>query len=526
MRPTKHHRAAVVVLGALLLCAGRARAADPEIEELRNAVRAMQQTIEKLNQKIDRLEREKDADRAVEPLSPVAKQKPKPALPAAVAAPAVPPAPPPPTAAAPPDNVLTSQGIGPQEQPLAPAEVATAPPEPSTADEAAEGYAENVLTSQGLGPQVPLDPKLRGFIRIPNTKAMIRFNAKPRVDFTYDTKNAGDDNRFVTAKIPVTGAPNEGGGPIFNANGKGSQLIIDVRAPEMDGSPRFYYQNDFYGSGGGEFPYRIQQLFGSIYDVTVGQTFSPFEDPDIWPDTVDYEGPNSMIFARFPLVRYKLGLTDGLSLNPGVSQADTQVSSVDGDSVSGVNHAPDFALNLRGEAADVGHFQAGTVFRYLGARSGSFGDATAFGWGINLSGSLDVPVPWWEDKDLLQVQGTYGEGIGRYGNDAGFFNTDAAYTESGRLVPLPYYAAFVGYTHRWLPDWRSTATYGWVKVDGEGAQGPDAYHQTQYASVNLIWQLRERLSVGVEALYGDNQKQSGASGDVFRTQVGVAYSLF
>jgi hypothetical protein len=63
-------------------------------------------------------------------------------------------------------------------------------------------------------------------------------------------------------------------------------------------------------------------------------------------------------------------------------------------------------------------------------------------------------------------------------------------------------------------------------VDGERTVGPDGYHQTQYASVNLIWQLRDRLSVGVEALYGDNQKQSGASGDAFRTQVGVAYSLF
>ena len=38
--------------------------------------------------------------------------------------------------------------------------------------------------------------------------------------------------------------------------------------------------------------------------------------------------------------------------------------------------------------------------------------------------------------------------------------------------------------------------------------------------------MRERLSVGVEGLYGDNQKESGAPGDVFRTQVGVAYSLF
>src|SRR6185436_1506191 len=223
--------------------------------------------------------------------------------------------------------------------------------------EAAIGYAENVLSSQGVGSQAPVDPAMRGFLKIPYTNAMIRFNAKPRVDFTYDTQNAGDDSRFVPALIPVNGDPAQGHGPIFNANGKGSQLIIDVRAPDMPGSPRFYYQNDFFGSGGATFNYRLQQLFGSIYDVTVGQTFSPFEDPDIWPDTVDYEGPNSMIFARFPLVRYKLGLTDHWALNGGLSDANTQTNDANDPTVTGANKAPDFAFNVRGEDVDRGHVQ-------------------------------------------------------------------------------------------------------------------------------------------------------------------------
>ena len=461
---------------------GTARADDDsELQELKDTVRGMQQTIDALNKKIDKLERQREMEVAV----------------------------PPPTPGAP--------------------EVVVAPP--PEAEEAAEGYAENVLSSQGIGPQAPIDPALRGFFRVPYTKAMIRFNAKPRVDFTYDTKNAGDDNRFIPALIPVTGDPNEGGGPVFNANGKGSQLIIDVRGPSMPGSPRFYYQNDFFGSGSGEFTYRLQQLYGSIYDVTVGQTFSPFEDPDIWPDTVDYEGPNSMIFARFPLVRYKLGVADGWALNGGLTQPDTQVSDFDNDdtveSVSGVNHAPDFAFNIRGESDDIGHMQLSTVFRDLGAESQVFGNDSVFGWGLNLAGTVLIRLPWKTSvTDLIGAQVTYGEGIGRYGNDSGFFNTDAAYNSSGDLKALPYFGAFVGYTHRWLPDWRSTATYGYVNVDSKNTQGPDAYHQTQYASLNLIWQMRERLSVGVEALYGDNQKESGKSGDVFRTQVGVAYSLF
>jgi hypothetical protein len=56
--------------------------------------------------------------------------------------------------------------------------------------------------------------------------------------------------------------------------------------------------------------------------------------------------------------------------------------------------------------------------------------------------------------------------------------------------------------------------------------GPGAYHQTEYASVNLVCQLRKRLSVGVEALYGHKETRSGANGDVARTQVGLLHSIF
>src|SRR5215218_6539833 len=60
-----------------------------------------------------------------------------------------------------------------------------------------------------------LDPQYRGFTRIPNTKVLIKFNAKPRTDMTLDTENAGDDNRFITAKLPVTGQSDKGGDPRF-----------------------------------------------------------------------------------------------------------------------------------------------------------------------------------------------------------------------------------------------------------------------------------------------------------------------
>src|SRR5256886_6199463 len=159
-----------------------------------------------------------------------------------------------------------------------------------------EGHASEVTQRPALDNQqeaaprpndLPLDRSYRAFVPIPNTPVLIKFNAKPRVDFTDDPQNTGNPDRFVTAQIPVDGDFFQGGGNQFNVNAKGSQLSLDVRAPELPGSPRFYYQNDFFGSGGGELPFRVRQLYGQIYNVVLGQTFSVFEDPDAWPDTVD-----------------------------------------------------------------------------------------------------------------------------------------------------------------------------------------------------------------------------------------------
>ena len=185
---------AMVVLG---LGGGIARGdEDAELRELKETVRGMQQTIEKLNEKIERMERDRTEKAAA-------------------------PAPTPETGHA--ENVIAPQGVGPQATPMA--GVVIAPPPIN--EEAAEGQAENVISYQGIGPQAPIDPKLRGFFQVPYTKAIIRFNAKPRVDFTYDTQNPGDDNRFVPALIPVLGDPNQGGGPVFNANSQG--LATDHR---------------------------------------------------------------------------------------------------------------------------------------------------------------------------------------------------------------------------------------------------------------------------------------------------------
>src|SRR6266404_5181755 len=220
-----------------------------------------------------------------------------------------------------------------------------------------------------------LDPKYQGFNPIPNTPALQKFNAKPRVDFTSDSRNSGNPDRFVTAQIPVKGQSGFGGSEVFNVNARGSQLRLDARAPEFPVNFRFYYENDFFGSGSG-MQYRLKYLYGQYYNFTVGQASSVFQDPDVWPDTVDYEGPNGGILTRRPLVRYTWQMDDNWQLNVGVEQPSSEVSST--NSITQVNRAPDGGFNVRWEDKKFGHVQAGAIFRDVGARGAGVGDQNVF----------------------------------------------------------------------------------------------------------------------------------------------------
>src|SRR6516225_9032851 len=495
---TKYRIGLVVGLAFFAAFGTSAPARASEVDELKATVQAMQKSMEQMQARITELEQENHKQKKQAATSRTAPP------PAAVVAPAAGP---------------TSVGESGNNQ------VVTIAPTAVTI----EGRASQIKDRPAMDDQqeaaprpndLTLDPKYRGFVPIPNTPVLIKFNAKPRVDFTNDPQNTGNPDRFVTAQIPVEGDFDKGEGNQFNVNSKGSQLSLDVRAPELPGSPRFYYQNDFFGSGGGELPFRVRFLYGEIYNVVLGQTFSVFEDPDAWPDTVDYEGPNSAIFARRPLVRYLLPLNKHWELNFGLEKPGAEVdTSIDPDARQ-VNHAPDGGLNIRWEDSKYGHVQLGAILRDIGVKGPIVGNQSTFGWGVNLSSSLNV-----FDRDSMQTQVTYGEGLFRYFNDD-FVNNDAAFDSSGNLKAIPAFGAMIGYTHKWNDYLRSTASYGYVHLDNQFSQGPDAYHQTHYASLNLVWQARKRLTLGLEALYGHKEEKSGADGDAFRIQLGVLYSIF
>jgi hypothetical protein len=367
-------------------------------------------------------------------------------------------------------------------------------------------------------PAVPVYP---GYLSIPDTSLIMRLNFKPRVDVTVDSRNSGDKYRFVTAKLPLSGTLEHGGGEQSNLNANGSQIDLDVRAPGDPGNFRLRYQNDFFGSDTKDMQYRLREAYGEYYGFLGGFTYSAFVDVKNWPDTLDYEGTNAVEWSRRALLHYRFALNDNWGATFGIEKPDILVDTHSDSRLVTRTRIPDIAMNLRWEDPKRGHAQLSGIFRSIGASTDDLGDQRVFGWGVDVSAAVNVTK-----RDTLRVWGVYGEGIGALGNDSSFENTDAAYDADGRLHALRYFSGMAGYTHRWSDQWRTSLSYGYVNIANTAGQAGDAYHVTHYGSANLIYRVNKQFSIGVEGLYGRREVHDGRTGDDFRMQLSMIYRMF
>ncbi|MGV3532985.1 MAG: DcaP family trimeric outer membrane transporter [Chthoniobacteraceae bacterium] len=390
--------------------------------------------------------------------------------------------------------------------------------------------ADTFLDLQNAAPRVnnaPLDPELKGFIAIPGTETMFKIGGSARVDAIFDFGNNGNPNQFVPSTIPVPGEEGWDGGARSTIHTKGTRLSLELRRPvPWDGTLRIYTEYDFFDdSTSSAMKFRPRHFYGQAWNFLIGQTFSAFMDIDVFPDVVDYQGPNGIVNRRQPQIRYTLPVYDQdktkflvfASVEQPEAKLDTSNNEYE-DGVSVVNQIPDAIAGFRWEGAP-GHVQGSGIFRELSYESDNGPSDDAFGWGASLSGALNIGK-----KDKLSAQITYGEGIARYINDISGESLDAA-IDGGRLGSVPVFATMAGYTHHWNDHWRSTVSGGYVKVDAPATLDRFTIDNTIYGSANLMWHPTSSFRLGLEYLYGRKETIDGSERDGHRLNFVVRYDL-
>jgi hypothetical protein len=301
----------------------------------------------------------------------------------------------------------------------------------------------------------------------------------------------------------------------------------------------------------GSFPLRLRYAYADFGPFRLGQAASTFMDYDVFPNVLDYQGPNGMVLMRQVIARVTLPVCDKLNVAFAAEQPYSDIQWFqDGEFVvnpgSGIvtkagaprniQDVPDFISHIRYDT-DLGHVQVAGILRKLTFQPAVASDMNRLGYGVNLTADFH---PWaWllcdnpelkENDNALErtrILGQYavGRGINRYLQDPNGLGLDGVFDPIGGFRALYSVGWFVCYEHWWTEKWLSNFCYGETFTSLPGDLPNDTYHAGKYGAINLIWLPVARLGIGIEYLYGERENKDGEKGFAHRVQMAVQYSF-
>jgi len=310
---------------------------------------------------------------------------------------------------------------------------------------------------------------------------------------------------------------------------------VKSSTPTDIGTLKTQFEWEMFGTGvdAGQTTLRLRHAYGELGKVGAGQTWSPFMDIDVFPNTIEYWGPNGMAFFRNVQIRYMpiqgdTRMTIALE-RPGAS-GDQGIYS-DRVELSGIT--PHFPLpDLSAEyhvGRDWGYVEIAGIVRRI-EWDDAFADSLelsgeATGWGLNLSSNLKIG-----EGNVVRASVLYGEGVENNMNDApadiGIQNNPGNTTTPIEGVPLPVLGIVAFLDHNWNTKFSSSVGYSMVDIDNSDAQAPSAFSVGHYAVGNLLYYPAPNVMTGVELQYGKRENFSdGFTSDDVKVQVSFRYNF-
>jgi hypothetical protein len=320
----------------------------------------------------------------------------------------------------------------------------------------------------------------------------------------------------------------------FYGSVRQSRLGVKTYAPTKYGELKTIFEFELFGVGvdAGQTTFRLRHAWGELGHFGAGQYWSTFMDPDVFPNQLEYWGPNGLVWFRNVQFRWMPIQGDNelfVALErPGASgDAGRFADRIELQNVQGRFPLPDLAAHYK-TGDDWGHVQlAGLVRRInwddvLADPFELSGHAT--GWGLNLSGIYKIA------KDTVRASATYGEGIENYMNDAPV-DIGVKNNLTNRVTPvlgeaLPVFGMSAFYDKTWNDKWTSAAGYSRLDIKNSDAQTPQAFKNGQYALANLLYTPVPDVMVGGEFQWGKRENFSdGFSVNDYRIQFSFRYNF-
>jgi len=309
----------------------------------------------------------------------------------------------------------------------------------------------------------------------------------------------------------------------FFASVRQTRLGVKTTTPIGDDEVKTIFEFELFGVGPdeGQTTFRLRHAYAEYGEIGAGQYWSAFMDPDVFPNSIEYWGPNGMVFFRNIQLRYTpitgenhfaIALEKpGGSGDPGV-RVDEPLAA----DLQGRFPLPDVTAQYR-RTGDWGHYQVAGILRYaeiddLNPTPVDESDSV-LGWGLNLSSNIRF------DRDVLRLQLVFGEAIQNYMND-GSVDTGATGTGSSDFVEeLPIVGLVAFYDITWSDKYSSSIGYSMVDIDNSDGQTAAAFRRGQYALANLLHHPNQKITWGGELQWAKRENKGDGKVDAVTERI-------
>jgi len=370
----------------------------------------------------------------------------------------------------------------------------------------------------------------------PDAKPTFEIYGFAMLDIGHDFKQI-DPSWFDTLRVTKLPSVEKQFGEDHNtfAGVRQSRLGVRSSTPTTLGDLKTTFEFELFGTGvdAGQTTFRLRHAYGELGAFGAGQTWSPFMDPDVFPNSLEYWGPTGMVFFRNVQVRFMPLKGDNsftIALErPGASgDAGVFADRIELQNIKPRFPLPDVSASYKA-SRKWGYVRAAGMLRlikYDDVLADQFDlSGSATGWGINLSSNLNAGK-----NDVVRAQFVFGEGIQNYMNDSpvdvGVVRqpNNALTPVKGETIPITGLVLFLD--HTWNKQFSSTVGYSRQDNDNTADQAPGAFRVGQYALGNLLYYPVPNVMVGGELQWGRRENFSdGFHSDGLKLQFSFKYNF-
>ena len=350
------------------------------------------------------------------------------------------------------------------------------------------------------------------------------------VDTGYDFKQVNPDWFDVLRPTKLPSVENEfGKDGNFYAGVRQSRLGFKGYLPTSLGEIKTIFEFELFGTGvdAGQTTFRLRHAWGELGHFGAGQSWSPFMDPDVFPNSLEYWGPNGMVFFRNVQLRWMPMQGENelfIALERPGASADGGVYAdrIELQNIKPHFPAPDLSIHYK-RSGDWGHVQLAGIVRYI-AWTDTLQDQFDLsghktGYGVNLSTNLKVTK-----TGPIRASVVYGHGGENYMNDAPAdigLRCSLPLSPEGACPPnpgnprkpvvgtaLPVLGIVAFYDFNWSERFSSAFGYSRVDITNSDSQAPNAFKTGQYALANVLFYPAKNVMAGLEFQWGRRENFS------------------